>query len=88
MQFKSRAPAEPPLMRIEPFKGLNLSVTPTQIDDHQSPDMLNVHSDERGALNKRTGFERVFPTSLGNGAINGLYEYRKTDGTVFFLLLK
>lgn len=81
-----KQPPEPPLLRIEPFKGLNLSVTPTQIDDHQSPDMLNVHSDERGALNKRTGFERVFPISLGLGAVNGSYEYRKTDGTVIFLL--
>jgi hypothetical protein len=70
-----KQPPEPPLLRIEPFKGLNLSVTPTQIDDHQSPDLLNVSSDERGALNKRTGYERVFPTSLGTGQINGLYEF-------------
>jgi hypothetical protein len=81
-----KMPAEPPLLRIEPFKGINLSVTPTQIDDHQSPDLLNVSSDERGALNKRTGYERVFPTSLGVGAINGAYEYRKANGTVLFLL--
>jgi hypothetical protein len=81
-----KQPPEPPLLRIEPFKGLNLSVTPTQIDDHQSPDLLNVSSDERGALNKRTGYERVFPASLGTGAINGAYEYRKANGTVLFLL--
>jgi len=86
IQFKSRQPPEPPLLRIEPFKGLNLSVTPTQIDQSQSPDMLNVIGDERGALNKRTGYERVFPTSLGVGAINGLYEYRRTNGAVIFLL--
>lgn len=74
------------MLRIEPFKGMNLSVTPTQIDQSQSPDMLNLTIDERGALNKRTGYERVFATSLGVGAINGAYEYRKQDGTVLFLL--
>lgn len=78
--------AEPPLLRIEPFKGVNLAVTPTQIDRSQSPDMLNMHIDERGALNKRTGYERLFTTSLGSGAINGLYEFRKTDGNVYFLI--
>lgn len=78
--------AEPPLLRIEPFKGMNLSDTPTQIDQSQSPDMLNVNIDERGALNKRTGYTRVFPTSLGAGAINGVYEYQKINGTVMFLL--
>lgn len=76
----------PPLLNIEPFKGINLSVTPTQIDQSQSPEMLNVHIDERGALNKRTGYERVFPNSLGIGAVNGLFEYLKTDGTTILLL--
>ena len=71
----------PPLLRIEPFKRINLSVTPTQIDQHQSADMLNFTIDERGSLNKRTGYERVFSTSLGTGPINGMFEYRKTDGT-------
>lgn len=84
--MNARATQEPPLFRFEPFRGINLSVTPTQIDPNQSPDMLNMNIDERGALNKRTGFERVFPTSLGLGQINGLYEYRKPDGTVLFLL--
>lgn len=71
-------PKDPPLLRIEPFKGINLSVTPTQIDDHQSPDMLNVNIDERGALNKRTGYQRVFPTSLGTGQVNGLFMFNNT----------
>lgn len=85
-QFNINIPQPPPLLRIEPFKGMNLSVTPTQIDQSQASDMLNMNIDERGALNKRTGYERVFPTSLGVGAINGLYEYRRTNGTVIFLL--
>jgi hypothetical protein len=78
--FNSTIP-QPPLLRVEPFKGINLSVTPTQIDQNQSPDMLNMNIDERGALNKRTGYERVFETSLGTGKINGIFEFRKSDGT-------
>lgn len=75
----------PPLLRIEPFKGINLSVTPTQIDVHQSPEMLNMQIDQRGSLNKRTGYERVFATSLGVGSINGMFDYKKKDGAVEFL---
>lgn len=77
--------AEPPLFRLEPFKGMNLSVTPTQIDNAQSPDMLNMNIDERGALNKRTGYARVMPHSLGPGQINGMFLYRKADGNEHFL---
>jgi hypothetical protein len=86
-EFKlPKMPPSPPLLRIEPFKGVNYSVTPTQISQSQSPDMMNMQIDERGALNKRTGYTRVFPTSLGAGAINGMYTYRKKDGTEFFLI--
>jgi hypothetical protein len=76
-----KQPPVPPLLRIEPFKGLNTSVTPTQIDDHQSPDMLNVNLDDRGSLNKRKGFEKVFETNLGPGKVNGLFQFRKPDGS-------
>lgn len=83
--MKSTVAMLPPF-KIEPFKGINLSVTPTQIDKSQSPDMLNVNIDGKGALNKRTGYTRVFPTSLGTGNINGMYEYRKNEGTILFLI--
>jgi hypothetical protein len=76
----------PPLVRLEPFRGMNVSSSPTEISENQSPDMLNISLDLNGALNKRTGYSRVFPTSLGTGRINGLYEYRKTDGTSIFLI--
>jgi|GEM_PF-6394917 len=81
IQFKTRQPAEPPLLRIEPFKGMNLSVTPTQIDQSQASDMLNMNIDERGALNKRTGYERVYLKSLGEGQINGMFLHRTPDGS-------
>jgi hypothetical protein len=69
-------PPQTHIRRLEPFRGLNLSVTPTQIDEHQSPDLLNVQSDERGALNKRTGYERMYAESLGDGAITGMFEFK------------
>lgn len=85
-QLNMNTPSPPPLLRVEPFKGINLSVTPTQIDNSQAADILNMNIDERGALNKRTGYTRVFPTSLGAGQINGTFEYRKKDGTTKFLI--
>lgn len=85
-RFNLKPIAEPPLLRIEPFKGINLSVTPTQIDDAQSPDMLNMHTDERGALTKRTGYKRIF---LDNdiGPINGMTVFSRPDGTNEFLFV-
>lgn len=78
-------PQTPPLLRVEPFKGINLSVTPTQIDNSQATDMLNMNIDDRGAINKRKGFERVFETNLGPGKVNGLFEFRKQDGSTEML---
>jgi hypothetical protein len=85
LQFSVSPKAELPPLRIEPFKGVNLAVTATQIDQSQSPDMLNMHIDERGALNKRTGYQRLYD-SLGDGPINGLFMFRKADGTEKFLI--
>lgn len=81
-----KMPPDPPLLRIEPFQGINLSTTPTQINDHQSPDMLNIAIDGKGALNKRTGYEKVFQTSLGVGKVNGLFNFKKPDGTTEILM--
>jgi hypothetical protein len=76
----------PPLVKLEPFRGMNVSGSPTEISQNQSPDMLNMALDSTGALNKRTGYSRVFPTSLGTGKINGLYEFKKSDGSSIFLI--
>ncbi|ULT55395.1 DUF2460 domain-containing protein [Neobacillus drentensis] len=76
----------PSLLRLEPFRGIDVSGTSTQIDDHQSPDMLNMNIDERGSLNKRTGYERVYSDTLGPGKINGIYEYKKSNSTTEFLI--
>jgi hypothetical protein len=74
-----------PLLRLEPFGGMDVSESATQIDNHHSPDMLNVTLDEKGSLSKRTGYKRVFSTSLGVGKINAMFVYTKTDGTQIFL---
>lgn len=79
--MNTRPPSRPPLLTVEPFKGINLSTTPTQIDKSQSPDMLNMNIDTRGSLNKRTGYKRLFETHLGNSPINGIFEFKKGDGT-------
>lgn len=81
-----KSPPLPPNLRIGPFTGIDLSTNQAQINQNSSPDMLNFSIDERGSLNKRTGYERIFTDSLGTGQINGMYEYRKADGSVLFLL--
>lgn len=75
-----------PLLRLEPFRGMDVSGTATQISDHHSPDMLNIVINEKGSLSKRTGYSRVFPTSLGDGKINGMFLYTKSDGSKIFLI--
>lgn len=74
----------PPLFRIEPFRGMNLSSSPTQISPNESPDCLNVNVDLHGALNKRTGYERVM--NLGTSPIKGMFLYRKSNGQEIFLV--
>lgn len=76
-----KIPSPPPLLDIELFKGINLSVKETQIDQSQSPDMLNMNIDTRGSLNKRTGYIRLFETHLGEGKTNGIFQFKKEDGT-------
>lgn len=70
----------PPLFKIFQFRGLNASVTATQLEYNESPDMVNMFLDDRGALRKRYGYERVFPTPLNGGArVNGMFVYVKAD---------
>jgi hypothetical protein len=73
---------DPPLLKINQFRGLNASVTPSQLDYNESPDMVNMFLDERGALRKRYGYERVFPVPIsGSPRINGMFVYVHMDQT-------
>lgn len=55
--------------------GLNVQYQEHRIKDTQSPFILNLNADDRGALTKRKGQRYVF-TSLGDGAINALAYYK------------
>lgn len=87
VQFKIPAQAPQP----EPFRltridgGICLKYEQSQIRDNQSPDMLNLNADDRGSLTKRYGQDYINET-LGEGAINGYFDYRKADGTITTLL--
>jgi hypothetical protein len=72
------------LIKIDNFKGINQSADYAQIDIRESPDMLNMELDNKGALNKRKGYKRIFE-SLGAGNINGQYVYARKDGSLIEL---
>jgi hypothetical protein len=72
------------MLRTESFLGVDYSVSSTQIHQLRSPDMMNCHIND-DVPDKRTGYERIFTTSLGVGKINGLAKYRKKDGTLYRL---
>lgn len=69
------------LIKIDKFAGINQSSDYTQIALNESPDMLNMELDTKGALNKRKGYKRIME-SLGEGSINGQFLYNKKDGTI------
>ncbi|TYS46764.1 hypothetical protein [Bacillus infantis] len=76
----------PPLLKIEPFRGMDLSTSPTLLDEHRSPDMLNINLDEHGSIHKRTGFKKAHPSTLQEKyaevkPVSGMFEYRKRDGS-------
>jgi hypothetical protein len=71
------------VFHIDRFSGLNKAVTPTQIEVNESPDMLNMQLDSKGALEKRTGFISMIDSSLGDGEITGAYS-GLVDGKFLF----
>jgi hypothetical protein len=73
------------IFRIRNFAGINTALNPTQLDDNESPDMLNMELDDFGAIRKRRGYKRLYQNSFGAGQINGMFLYRKIDGTRIFL---
>lgn len=74
------------IFRIRNFAGINTALNPVQIEDNESPDMLNIELDDFGAIRKRRGYKRLYPTPFGDGPINGMFLYRKIDGTKMFLV--
>lgn len=82
-------PPNPPsnIVSLRNYKGLNVLNSMTEIDDEESPQLLNVIVNDFGRFETRRGYNRYFPTSLGNGAVHGLYNYIKADGTSILLMV-
>lgn len=70
----SQSPASSELRLQSLEGGLSLKYDPTQLQDKQSPYMVNVTADDRGTLNKRNGQAYLYASSLGAGGINGAYD--------------
>lgn len=73
-------------LKIDKFSGLNTATTASKIDFFESPDLINIVLDAEGRPDKRFGFSRIYATSLGSGKINGMFEFKKKDGTTIFLI--
>lgn len=66
--------AEPKPLRLERIDGgLNVRDIEIQLNNNQSPYMVNLNADDRGALTKRWGQRYVYPTSLGEGSVHAVY---------------
>ena len=72
-QYSVPSPPQSNLLAINNFTGINLDVTPTQIADNESPDMLNMFITDSGRLEKRTGYDKIL--NLGS-QINGMCVYK------------
>lgn len=60
--------------------GLDTDSDPYSLPDGATPDCANVRFD-RGGLVRRAGCAKYNATSLGAGAVRGIYPYYKADGT-------
>lgn len=65
--------------------GLNYKDNPSLISPSNTPECQNVRVRD-GTVGKRPGFKRLYPTSLGLGSINGLFQYKKANGDSFTLI--
>lgn len=83
-QFKIPNPPPSQILNISQFGGINLSTIAAEIADNEAADMRNFLLDVRGALDKRKGYKRLFEP-IGEGLINGMTIYRKSDGTEEFI---
>lgn len=66
--------------------GLNLKDSPSLLDKTQSPMLQNVRIRDK-TVSKRPGYAKLCDLSLGTGKINGLFQYKKADGTEYTLIV-
>jgi hypothetical protein len=69
-------------LNVDKFMGINISANSTQITKEESPDVINMLSDDKGALDGRKGWITLFD-SLGVGSINCLLKYDKSTGPIY-----
>lgn len=83
-----RVPPQPKseIISIHKFRGINQNATPTQIHDAESPDMLNRVLDSKEATDTRFGYARIYADPISVSPINGLFQFKKQDGTKFFFI--
>ena len=75
-------------MRIEGFKGMDISSTFSQIDQRRFADAQNIILDDRKAVDKRGGFidsgicvdDKIGGTEALDGAITGMFKYVGSSG--------
>ena len=65
--------------------GLNYKNNASLLKSNQSPEAINIRIRD-GTISKRSGYSRLYPTSLGAGQINGIGIYRKANGSVYRLI--
>jgi len=65
--------------------GLNTATEASLLEDNESPDCLNCHSNETGALIKRSGYTKYNSTTLGTGGMQGGAKYYTVNGTEHML---
>ena len=65
--------------------GKNSAFASAMLADNQLEDIINGDLVETGAIQKRKGYARVIPRSLGAGGMQGLYEYRTTSNGRYLL---
>jgi|GEM_PF-1312733 len=74
-----------PVLHFDNFNGGYSTYAESQINDDQSANCQNVLYDGR-QLNSREGQSYLYPTTLGAGAINGEWDYKKKNGTTYHLI--
>ena len=65
--------------------GLNWKDSPSLLGKTQSPLLQNVRVRDK-TVSKRPGYAKLCDLSLGTGKINGLFQYKKADGTEYTLI--
>src|SRR3990167_8417616 len=71
------------------FKGLNTKAGPLSLDDGESPDCLNVHTNIFGTLIRRDGYAKVNSAhnhvTTSPGKLNGLFDYAVSSSTRYLM---